>query len=194
MEKDNDDNDVPLGKMMKLLKCQGTKKKKAKAQTSNFDLRSKDEDVDVLGMVREINLDTIKAARSIEHGSQKRKRSEVSQATSSVVAPTPKRKRSSSIHRSPSSNLDKKQHVSLIESEFLLSSLPKIQSTSRRGKKKGDRSYTDEVSMIDMKVKSIPCILYHLMITLFYGSNDLFVSKFILVSERLYHRRLSQER
>ncbi|XP_020691826.1 sister chromatid cohesion protein PDS5 homolog A [Dendrobium catenatum] len=155
LEKDNDDNDVPLGKMMKLLKCQGTKKKKAKGQTSNFDLKSKDEDVDVLGMVREINLDTIKAARSMEHGSQKRKRSEASQATSSVVAPTPKRKRSSSIHRSPSSNLDKKQHVSLIESEFLLSSLPKIQSTSRRGKKKGDRSYTDEVSVIDMKNVSV---------------------------------------
>ncbi|KAH0459071.1 hypothetical protein IEQ34_011885 [Dendrobium chrysotoxum] len=155
LEKDNDDNDVPLGKMMKLLKCHGTKKKKAKAQTSNFDLKSKDDDVDVLGMVREINLDTIKAARSMEHGSHKRKRSEVSQAISSAVSPTPKRKRSSSIHRSPSSNLDKKQHVSLIESEFLLSSLPKIQSTSSRGKKKGDRSYSDEVSMIDMKNVSI---------------------------------------
>lgn len=173
---------------MKLLKSHGTKKKKSKAQTSIFDLKSKHEDVDVLGMVREINLDTIKATRSMENSSQKRKQGE---STNSMVASTPKRKRSSNIHRSSSSNPDKRHHVSLIESELLRSSLPKIQSTFKRGKRKGDQLSSGEISMNDMKVMAIFCTQYHLIITLFYGSHALFVSKFIhLFLERLYLRRV----
>ncbi|XP_020598033.1 sister chromatid cohesion protein PDS5 homolog A [Phalaenopsis equestris] len=149
-EKDKDDNDVPLGKMMKLLKSHGTKKKKTKTQTSTFEMKRNDEEVDVLGMVREINLDTIKAAKGMENSSQKRK---LSDATNSIIPPTPKRKRSSTIHSSPSSNRDMKQHVSSVESELLRSSLPKIQSTSRRGEKKGVHS--GETIINDVKNHSI---------------------------------------
>ncbi|KAG0463842.1 hypothetical protein HPP92_019911 [Vanilla planifolia] len=47
---DGDDNEVPLGKMMKLLKSHASKKKKMKTQTSNLEMKNMDEDVDVLGM------------------------------------------------------------------------------------------------------------------------------------------------
>ncbi|PKA59812.1 DNA mismatch repair protein MSH6 [Apostasia shenzhenica] len=136
-DKDKDDNEVPLGKMLKLLKSHGTKKKKPKLQTSNTGLKNKDEDIDVLGMVREINLDLVEAA----HSAQKMKINEAS--TMDVL--TPKRKRSRSFKRSSSSNLDMKRHTSFIGSELLISASPETHIfPSSKGKKKGDRSNTEE--------------------------------------------------
>jgi len=68
-EKDEDGNEVPLGKMMEILKSQGAKKKKnLKRRTSPSDKKELENEVDVLGVVREINLDNMKSDQSMEIG------------------------------------------------------------------------------------------------------------------------------
>ncbi|KAG0495215.1 hypothetical protein HPP92_006209 [Vanilla planifolia] len=147
---DGDDNEVPLGKMMKLLKSHASKKKKMKTQTSNLEMKNMDEDVDVLGMVREINLDAIEAARGTNKNSPKRKQNE----TNNINIPTPKRKRSFNIHRSPS-YANKKHDASFKEANILLSSLPKLQSiSSRDGNNTTERTY-GEVLNNDIKKSKV---------------------------------------
>ncbi|XP_043693210.1 sister chromatid cohesion protein PDS5 homolog B-like [Telopea speciosissima] len=114
---DRDENEVPLGKMMKLLKSQQTKAKKV---VKNKDLPAKTQnpeiDIDILGMVREINVENLEKSKNLEsengHGcflgegteddqsmdekipvSRKRKRRKPNGTTSIAV---PKRRRSSS--------------------------------------------------------------------------------------------------
>ena len=68
-EKDEDGNEVPLGMMMKILKSRGAKKKKnLKKRTSPSDRKELENEVDVLGVVREINLDNMKSDQSMEIG------------------------------------------------------------------------------------------------------------------------------
>lgn len=56
---DADGNDVPLGKMLKLLKAKGTKARKV-VKNESMPVGTKNEDnVDILKMVREINLDNL---------------------------------------------------------------------------------------------------------------------------------------
>ncbi|KAG0465265.1 hypothetical protein HPP92_019429 [Vanilla planifolia] len=111
-------------------------------------MKNMDEDVDVLGMVREINLDAIEAARGTNKNSPKRKQNE----TNNINIPTPKRKRSFNIHRSPS-YANKKHDASFKEANILLSSLPKLQSiSSRDGNNTTERTY-GEVLNNDIKVK-----------------------------------------
>ncbi|XP_073117807.1 sister chromatid cohesion protein PDS5 homolog A isoform X1 [Elaeis guineensis] len=120
---DKDGDEVPLGEMMKILKSQGPKKKKTiKKNSSPFDIKKMEHEVDVLGVVREINLDNLERAQNVETGTKdpeyfgsgqtskinnnekltvsgKRKRDKT---TIEVVVPTPKRKRSISVQRSHS--------------------------------------------------------------------------------------------
>lgn len=150
---EKDDTEVPLGKMMKFLKSHGTRKKKAKAQISKFELRNVDEDVDVLGVVREINLDTIEASWSVENSSQKRTRD---QDIDSMVVPTTRRKRESA-NESPSSSMDKKHQVSFMKSDLLLSSSPKLYAiTSKDGKKR--RNSTDNGKVVKNDTKKVSVI------------------------------------
>ncbi|KAK8944554.1 hypothetical protein KSP39_PZI007591 [Platanthera zijinensis] len=154
--KDKDDTEVPLGKMMKFLKSHGTRKKKVKAQIPKFELRNVDEDVDVLGMVREINLDTIEASRSVENSSQKRTRDQ-----NSMVVLTTRCKRESTIH-SPSSKIDKKHHVSFMESNLFLSSSPKIHTiSSKDGKKRRNSTDIGKVTKNDTKKLSVTAGSYN---------------------------------
>ncbi|XP_008805490.2 sister chromatid cohesion protein PDS5 homolog A isoform X2 [Phoenix dactylifera] len=120
---DKDGDEVPLGEMMKILKSQGPKKRKTiKRNTSPFDIKKMEHEFDVLGVVREINLDNLERAQNMETGTKdpeyfgsrqtskinnnekvtvfgKRKRDKT---TIEVAVPTPKRKRSVSVQRSHS--------------------------------------------------------------------------------------------
>ncbi|KAK1293101.1 DNA mismatch repair protein MSH6 [Acorus calamus] len=62
-DSDGDDNEVPLGKIMKRLKSRGAKKKKA-TKKQNYGEKA-EKDVDILGMVREIDLDNIKSSNGV---------------------------------------------------------------------------------------------------------------------------------
>ncbi|XP_039118231.1 sister chromatid cohesion protein PDS5 homolog A isoform X1 [Dioscorea cayenensis subsp. rotundata] len=123
-DSDREGNELPLSKMMKILKSQGSKKKKiVKKNTLTPDTKLPESEFDVLGMVREINLDSREQARTMETedltspeyyncgpkstknkdkvvlSPQKRKGNK---AVIALSVPTPKRKRSASVHRSHS--------------------------------------------------------------------------------------------
>ncbi|KAG6695602.1 hypothetical protein I3843_09G106700 [Carya illinoinensis] len=115
-----DGNELPLGKMIKRIKSQGTKAKKVKKNKSSpAEAKNAENDVDILKMVREINYDNLGMSSKFESSNgheyspgkktktdlkhEKGKKRKASDTTSIKV---PKRPRSSSAHggfRSPAS-------------------------------------------------------------------------------------------
>lgn len=108
-----DGNELPLGKMIKRIKSEGTKAKKVKRNKSSpAEVKNAENDVDILKMVREINLDNLGMSNKFESSNgheyspgkktktdlkdEKGKKRKASDATSVKV---PKRPRSSSAHR-----------------------------------------------------------------------------------------------
>ncbi|OVA10818.1 hypothetical protein BVC80_8199g2 [Macleaya cordata] len=108
-DSDKDGNEMPLRKMIKSLKSQGTKTRKVRKRKVLPAKRNNPEnDDDILGMVREINLDNFERAKNLETGngyehtpsgemdeqvngdeipeSRKRKRRKVGQTTSMTVS------------------------------------------------------------------------------------------------------------
>lgn len=66
-EGDEDGAELPLGEIMKNFKSQGAKKRKmAKRQAAETGLESLETDIDVLGMVREINLDNQETSPDVD--------------------------------------------------------------------------------------------------------------------------------
>ncbi|CAL0334541.1 unnamed protein product [Lupinus luteus] len=60
MDSENDGNEMPLGKIIKNIKSQGTKGKKVKKNKSvPAETKKTENDIDILNMVREINLDNL---------------------------------------------------------------------------------------------------------------------------------------
>nr|VDD38116.1 unnamed protein product [Brassica oleracea] len=108
---DSDGNELPLGKILERLRAQSRKGKKNKSVPAEDDENGKKEDVDVLKMVREINLDHLKLDKfessnghthspveraDTSHSDQKANKRSAGNATS--VVSVPKRRRSSSGH------------------------------------------------------------------------------------------------
>ncbi|XP_052202932.1 sister chromatid cohesion protein PDS5 homolog A isoform X2 [Diospyros lotus] len=103
-DSETDGNEVPLGKMIKRLKAKGTKARKV---AKNEPLPKKEDDVDILKMVREINLDNLgisskfESSNGHEYNSKKKKIGQRDQKIKTGVAsevtniPVPKRQRSS---------------------------------------------------------------------------------------------------
>ncbi|CAM8921419.1 unnamed protein product [Rhodiola kirilowii] len=103
-EKDNEnDNMVPLGKIMKSLKSRGSKGKRLEKKSPLAKIQSTEQDVDVLKMVREINLDNLGSPsnghrpspsenKKVSRSFDKRKRPN---GTDTTPIPVPKRRRSS---------------------------------------------------------------------------------------------------
>ncbi|XP_073010251.1 sister chromatid cohesion protein PDS5 homolog A isoform X2 [Typha latifolia] len=175
-EKDGDGNEVPLGKMMKILRLQGAKKKKKKAtkkQNLSSDLVNFENEVDLLGMVREINLDNLERLqgndiRKLEKnnghsgsvqvdlenknekilGSWKGETEEVSIA---VTVPTPKRKRSLSMQRP---HLEKAHK----ESREFFSQAGKLDKETHKssGHKKLKDKHIVESTVSDLLVSCLP--------------------------------------
>lgn len=66
-DEEKDGNDVPLGKMIQRLKSQGNKSGKAKKKkSSSAEVKTDENDVDILKMVREINMDNVGATNKFE--------------------------------------------------------------------------------------------------------------------------------
>ncbi|KAK9156348.1 hypothetical protein Sjap_003828 [Stephania japonica] len=66
---DEDGNDVPLGKMIKHIKSQSIKAKKTgKKKILPAEKKDPENDVDILGMVREINLHSLEESKNLESG------------------------------------------------------------------------------------------------------------------------------
>lgn len=107
---EQDGNELPLKKMVKHMKSRGKKGRKArKSKTS--EIRKPENDIDVLNMVRQINLDTmdmsakLDSANGHEHPHTKGTKSQLryqngekSEGSDATPSPIPKRKRSSSAH------------------------------------------------------------------------------------------------
>ncbi|KAF3451892.1 hypothetical protein FNV43_RR07988 [Rhamnella rubrinervis] len=162
---ERDGNEVPLGKMIKRFKSQGTKAKKVKKNKSSpIEVGDTENDVDILKMVREINFDNLgkpskfESSNGHEHSPSKKsftgsdlKKSEKRKASDQTSAPVPKRRRSLSTHsasRAPSdiskvsfrNTGDDLQHRKLVGStgsELLVSSSRKNSTLSSKHKGKG---------------------------------------------------------
>ncbi|GLU20621.1 hypothetical protein SLE2022_368110 [Rubroshorea leprosula] len=113
-DSDGDGNEVPIGKIIKHIKSQGTKDGKAKKKKSlSAGTKNADNDVDILKVVREINLDSLGVSSKFEssngHEHFPRKKAKFGQEhqgkkrkdVDTTLVPVPKRRRSSST-RSPS--------------------------------------------------------------------------------------------
>ncbi|CAL9170887.1 unnamed protein product [Musa hybrid cultivar] len=142
-ESDENDNEVPLGKIMEILRSQGARKKKKKKPVKKdnlpSDLENIENEFDVLGVVREINLDNLEREQIMETGKlvtdsgcrsgkmtdksndeketvfPKRKHDGTS---TEVVVATPKRKRSNSMHRSNSAKGQKENRKISLSRSF----------------------------------------------------------------------------
>lgn len=118
---EKDGNEVPLGKMIQQLKSQGAKGGKAKKKKSSpAEVKGTENDVDILQMVREINLDNLGVLNKFEssnghkHFPSKQIKVDLEneeikkrKATDVTSFPVPKRRRSLSAHggfRTPKSN------------------------------------------------------------------------------------------
>ncbi|KAJ9186182.1 hypothetical protein P3X46_005714 [Hevea brasiliensis] len=143
-------NEVPLGKMIKQLKSPGTKGGKVKKNKSlSAKTKNAESDVDILKMVREINLDNMGLSSKFESSnghkdfpSEKTKseleheKSKKIKATDVASVPVPKRRRSSSSHsaRLSSSNLfiplSASRDDSSPDSKEKKKSIPKLRSES----------------------------------------------------------------
>ena len=66
-EIDDEEAELPLGEMMKIFKSRSAKKRKM--------AKSQDIDIDVLSMVREINLDNQKTSPDVDKGKKKKEES-----------------------------------------------------------------------------------------------------------------------
>lgn len=149
---DSDGNELPLGKIVERLRAQCRKEKKNKSVPAEDDENAKKEDVDVLKMVREINLDHLKVDKfessnghthspveraDTSHSDQKANKRSVGNAAS--VVSVPKRRRSSSGHspfKFSSSSPPKPSKEELLEESDMDAN---ISSESDRGKSRSSR-------------------------------------------------------
>uniref|UniRef100_A0A0A9CJM6 Androgen induced inhibitor of proliferation (As3) / pds5, putative n=1 Tax=Arundo donax TaxID=35708 RepID=A0A0A9CJM6_ARUDO len=98
-ETDEFGNEVPLGKIVKLLKSQGEKKTGRKQKTASGSINAGNDD-DVLGLLREINLDNQENLGELEKSKPKKRRADIKESNEKPVDfSTPKRKRSISKNR-----------------------------------------------------------------------------------------------
>lgn len=109
---EKDGNEIPLRKMLKNIKSQGTSGKKVKRNKSvPAETKKAENDFDILNMVREINVDNLETPTNFEpsnghdHSLSKKELKDPESATGkkrkareTTPAPVPKRRRSSSAH------------------------------------------------------------------------------------------------
>ncbi|XP_062088082.1 sister chromatid cohesion protein PDS5 homolog A [Humulus lupulus] len=175
-EGEGDGNEVPLGKIIKHLRSKGAKGKKSKRDNSTLAVSGiAENDVDVLKMVREINLDNLgksnkfESSNGHEHSPSKKstpdlkhKQNEKRKASDETPVPVPKRRRSSSgqsAFRSQSStskvsstdtgdDLLKRKLARNNKSDMLTPRFQKNVSSSKRKGKGLDWSRNDETNEV----------------------------------------------
>ncbi|KAK4800886.1 hypothetical protein SAY86_021373 [Trapa natans] len=160
-EKEKDGSELPLKKMIKRLKPMDTKSKKGKGHPEKEKVEN---DIDVLKMVREINLGNIglpskfDSSNGNEHspskqirGDQMHQNGDKHEATIANLGSIPKRRRSSSAQKATSKFKDitftKKRLVSSPDADLLASCISKkISSSSKQKSKSSDERPTEKFS------------------------------------------------
>ncbi|KAJ4981397.1 hypothetical protein NE237_032234 [Protea cynaroides] len=146
---DRDENEVPLGKMMKRLKSQRTNAKKVvKNKTLPAERKNQENDIDILGMVREINVENLEKSKNLEsgngHGCFLGEGTEDDQSMDEKVPVSRKRMRRK--HEDTTSIAVPKHKRS--SSQGVLKSSQSRSSTKGLGKASTDNSHRTEISSL----------------------------------------------
>ncbi|TVU11623.1 hypothetical protein EJB05_45218 [Eragrostis curvula] len=151
-ETDEFGNEVPLGKIVKLLKSQGEKKTGRKQKTPSGSANAGNDD-DVLGLVREINLDNQENLGESEKGKPKKRRmNEKENNEKSVDFSTPKRKRSISNNRPHSTKGSKNGDELLAHTPNTAGAKKSLESKLKR--EKGRNESTDKKLLVSPSSKT----------------------------------------
>ncbi|KAJ4792820.1 hypothetical protein LUZ62_029207 [Rhynchospora pubera] len=146
---DKDGNELSLGKMLKIIKAQGAKRKKeAKKEENPKDPYEFDGDDEILGVVREINSDNTGGGRKKDSASKKR------QIEKGSANSTPKKKRSVPVYQSPPKKTEEKKSVKT-EKDISKVENKSSASTSIEEKNKGVDARSSNGSVNKRKRESI---------------------------------------
>jgi hypothetical protein len=124
---DKDGNELPLCKMLKIIKAQGAKRKKQAKEERPKDPFEFDGEDEILGVVREINSDNTEGGRKKESASKKR------QIEKASASSTPKKKRSVPVYQSPPKKTEEKKTVKPVK-DVPMGENKSSASTSSEGK------------------------------------------------------------
>ncbi|KAE9591537.1 hypothetical protein Lalb_Chr20g0119541 [Lupinus albus] len=152
-DSEKDGNEVPLGKTIKNLKSQGTKGKKVKKKKSvPAETKKTENDIDILNMVREINLDNLGMSANFEpsNGHQHSLRKKLQK---DPVSATNKKRKGDEETPSP---VPKRKRSSLTHGKFRSSSTPKGPRTFSVEKSSGAKSLVDAEINPETDIKAIP--------------------------------------
>jgi sister chromatid cohesion protein PDS5 len=181
-------NEVPLGKIVKLLKLRGEKKAEKKQKAPSSSSVNAENDDDVLGLVREINLSNQEDLEELQKGKPKKRQTDTKNSNKKPLDfSSPKRKRSVSKSRPHSAKgsknsddrlihtpntertsisletkLKEKNRDDSIDTELLVS--PSIRTPVSKGNKGGKRSHIDILS-------SVPKVIYYISMISMYHQN-----------------------
>lgn len=145
-ETDEFGNEVPLGKIVKILKSQGAKKAGRKQKTKSGSINMEKDD-DVLGLVREINLDNQENLGESEKSKPKKKRMDAKESNDKPVDfSTPKRKRSVSKSRPHSTKGNKNSDELLLQSVDPDETINSFENKVEGAKKRDDSVDTELVT------------------------------------------------
>ncbi|AQL03169.1 binding [Zea mays] len=168
-------NEVPLGKIVKLLKLRGEKKAEKKQKAPSSSSVNAENDDDVLGLVREINLSNQEDLEELQKGKPKKRQTDTKNSNKKPLDfSSPKRKRSISKSRPHSAKgsknsddrlihtpntertsisletkLKEKNRDDSIDTELLVS--PSIRTPVSKGNKGAKRSHIDILSSVPKK-------------------------------------------
>uniref|UniRef100_A0A0E0E0Q0 Tudor domain-containing protein n=1 Tax=Oryza meridionalis TaxID=40149 RepID=A0A0E0E0Q0_9ORYZ len=145
-ETDEFGNEVPLGKIVKILKSQGAKKAGRKQKTKSGSINMEKDD-DVLGLVREINLDNQENLGESEKSKPKKKRMDAKESNDKPVDfSTPKRKRSVSKSRPHSTKGNKNSDELLLQSVDPDETINSFENKVEGAKKRDDSVDTELIT------------------------------------------------
>lgn len=143
-ETDEFGNEVPLGKIVKLLKSQGQKMgRKQKIPSGSVNAENDD---DVLGLVREINLDNQEDLGESERSKPKNRRMNEKESNEKAVDfSTPRRKRSISNNRPHSTKGSKNSDELLLHTPNTDGTKKSFESKLKREKGRNESTDTDQL-------------------------------------------------
>ncbi|KAF8650467.1 hypothetical protein HU200_063832 [Digitaria exilis] len=151
-ETDEFGNEIPLGKIVKLLKSQGEKKAGRKQKTPSSSVNAGNDD-DVLGLLREINLDNQGDLDESQKNKPKKRHTETKESTKKPLDfSSPKRKRSISNNRPHSAKGSKNSDERLLHTpnkDRIRSSLE-----TKLKEKKGKHDSTDTELLVSPSSKT----------------------------------------
>jgi sister chromatid cohesion protein PDS5 len=144
-ETDEFGNEIPLGKIVKLLKSQGEKKMGKKQKTPSGSVNAENDD-DVLGLLREINMDNQETFEGSEKNKSKKHGSNEKESTEKPVDfSTPKRKRSISNNRPQSTKGSKNSDELLLHTPNTDGTKKSLESKLKREKRRNESTDTDQL-------------------------------------------------